>query len=402
VTHSTTTWGWSNEDRVVAWPVQVYEFEFVDREAAVRRLTFYDDETHGSDGGLYFNSEAFRKSLGREEYSDGRSTFEVRIVYLAADPRHLALADPRFRPVEPGSPVSEVLEGLFECILPLLLLEYWVFAASVRVATAILPDASARLIPLETAFFTHWQNDWSELRWAIKKVDPEAALLDGDLRKHEHIIEGARVLVLPVPYESRFSTADIGLVKRWVDNGGGLLLMGYYAAARRQGTTVSDMARAFGYEFADDLLMPRGSACQDAWCWKPLSPQVVSDPTGAVKVRVRSEHEIARGVRELAVLSSSTILAAGSPSPVFRLETGDSASTWVPRYLSGPRGPGEATIATYTEAGRGSAPVAVAFEAGHGRVMITGTWTLFTVDYGDNGRFVRNILEWLATQHVPR
>jgi hypothetical protein len=34
--------------------------------------------------------------------------------------------------------------------------------------------------------------------------------------------------------------------------------------------------------------------------------------------------------------------------------------------------------------------------------MIAGTWTLFTVDYADNRRFVRNILDWLAARNVPQ
>ena len=380
----------------------MYEFEFVDRDAAVRRLTFYDEEDHGFDGGLYFNSEALRKSLGREEHSEGRSTFEVRILYLADDRNHLALADPRLRPVTSGSPVSEVLAGLYEIAFMMFLFECAVVAAGVRVATAILPDSSARLIPLNTAFFTHWQNDWSELRWSIKKVDPEAELLDGDLRQHEDTIERARVLILPVPYGSRFSSADIEFVKGWVDTGGGLFLMGYFAAARRHENNASDMARAFGYEFADNLLMPRGSVYQDAWNEKPLSQQATKDSKYAVKLRVRSEHEIAKGITELAVLSSCAVLSAGAATPVFVLETGESSSTWVPEYLRDAVGSDAEIITTYTKVGRESVPVAVAFEAGIGRVVITGTWTLFTLDYADNRRFVRNILDWLAAQNVSQ
>lgn len=171
--------------------------------------------------------------------------------------------------------------------------------------------------------------------------------------------------------------------------------MGYYAADRHHENNVSDMARAFGYEFADNLLMPPGSVYQDT-----RSQQAARDSKYAVKLRVSSEHEIAKGVTELAVLSSSAVLSAGAATRVFELETGDSSSTWVPEYLRTPRG-WDSAITKYAEAGQESVPVAVAFEAG-GRVVITGTWKLFTVDYADNMRFVRNILDWLAAQNVPQ
>ena len=109
----------------------------------MRRLTFRESEDSGFDGGFYFNSELLRKSLAREEYSKGKRTFDVRILCLEGDPRHLTLADPGLRPVQSGFPVFEVLwRGIGAIIGMMVLFEYGVFAASVRVAEAVLPPST--------------------------------------------------------------------------------------------------------------------------------------------------------------------------------------------------------------------------------------------------------------------
>jgi hypothetical protein len=139
VTHSTTTWGYGED---LSFPVQVYEFEFADRNGVARRLTFRENENSGFDGGFYFNSEALRKSLGREEYSQGKRTFDVRILCLEGDSGHLTLADPEMRAVQSGFPVFEVLwTGIGASIWMMVLFEYGVFAASRRVAEAVLPPS---------------------------------------------------------------------------------------------------------------------------------------------------------------------------------------------------------------------------------------------------------------------
>src|SRR5207245_2077094 len=64
VTHSTTYWGYG---KYGAFPVQVYEFEFKGRNGVLRRLVLRENEHSSFDGGLYFDSVALRKLLGRDE-----------------------------------------------------------------------------------------------------------------------------------------------------------------------------------------------------------------------------------------------------------------------------------------------------------------------------------------------
>ncbi len=236
---------------------------------------------------------------------------------------------------------------------------------------------------------THGQSDWWGLREAVKAVAPTVEILEGDLLQHAERIGRARVLILALPHKRNFSDKEVNFVKKWVEKGGGLLLMGYYAADRHHENNASDIARAFGYEFADNLLMPPGSVYRDT-----RSQQAARDAKYAVRLHVSSQHEVTKGVSELTVLSSCALLSAGAAKPELELKTGESSSTWVPEYLRTPGGWASA-IVNYQEAGQDSATVAVAFDAG-GRVVITGTWKLFTVDDGDNARFVRNVLEWLA------
>jgi hypothetical protein len=146
VTHSTTNWGYGED---LAFPVQVYEFEFKDRNEVLRRLVFRENENSNFDGGLYFDSAALRKLLGRNESEKKKKTFGVQILYVDDDIDHLTLADPRVRPNQSGFPVFEVLwTGIGASFFPIILLLIGSFYACRRVAEALLPP-SHRAKPLD-------------------------------------------------------------------------------------------------------------------------------------------------------------------------------------------------------------------------------------------------------------
>jgi hypothetical protein len=142
VTHSTTHWGYGED---ISFPVQVYEFEFKDRDGVVRRLVFHEEENSGIEGGLYFDSAALRKALGRKEESKDKQTFEVPILYLEDDRDHLTLADQRLRPTASGFPTFELIltgiRGSFWLIIIVLGLSY---LAARSVVQMILPPTSYR------------------------------------------------------------------------------------------------------------------------------------------------------------------------------------------------------------------------------------------------------------------
>lgn len=235
---------------------------------------------------------------------------------------------------------------------------------------------------------THGQKDWTGLRESVKIIDRGVSILEGNFWGHAEAIGRVQVLILPLPRRAEFQFTEINFLKKWVESGGSLLLLGYYAADRHHENNVSEVASAFGYQFADNLLMPPGSVYRDT-----RVQGASHNAQYAVKLSLDSDHEITEGVAKLAVLSSAGIVSAGAGAPDFQLETDDSSITWVPEYVLTPLG-FDSNIETYKEGGAESVPVVVAFEDG-GRVVISGTWKIFTVDYEDNKRFVRNILQWL-------
>jgi hypothetical protein len=142
VTHSTTNWGYGED---LTFPVQVYEFEFKDRNGMLQRRVFREDEHSHFDGGLYFDSAAFRKLLGREE-SKKKKTFDVQILYLDGDSDHLTLADPRLRPHESRFPILGVLwSGIGPILFTIILFLAGFYYGCRLVADAILPPSAAKL-----------------------------------------------------------------------------------------------------------------------------------------------------------------------------------------------------------------------------------------------------------------
>jgi hypothetical protein len=140
VTHSTTYWGYGED---LEFPVQVYEFQFKDRNGILRRVISREKEDSGFDGGLYFDSAALRNFLGREE-SKKKKTFDVQILYLENEADHLTLADPRLRPRPSGFPIFEVLwTGVGSIFWGVVLFLYWYYRACSRMAAAILPPSAA-------------------------------------------------------------------------------------------------------------------------------------------------------------------------------------------------------------------------------------------------------------------
>ena len=139
VTHSTTYWGYGED---LAFPVQVYEFEFRDQKGELRRLIFREDESDDADSGLYFDSSALRKHLGRDEESRNKTTFDIAVLCLEDDKGHLTLADPGLRPTQRSFPIFGVLyRGIGPIFWLIVFSQVLIYYACRGVANAILPQA---------------------------------------------------------------------------------------------------------------------------------------------------------------------------------------------------------------------------------------------------------------------
>jgi hypothetical protein len=214
----------------------------------------------------------------------------------------------------------------------------------------------------------------------------------GSLR-NGNLVDRVSTLVLALPYHSKLSDDEANYIKEWIEKGGGLFLMGYYAADTHHGSNPNRIAREFGFEFMDNLAMPEGREKDSrTHIWS-------NDEELAVRIQLSDGdgHPILRGVNDLAFMSSCSIDTTYGLQPDFILK---SPATSVIMHPTGPRGPdghSRPTIKDWVVDGKGSFPLLVAFKYGKGKAVLSGTWKLCTFSYGGNARLVDNILQWLST-----
>jgi predicted alpha/beta hydrolase family esterase len=215
--------------------------------------------------------------------------------------------------------------------------------------------------------------------------------------KNRHLIDRISTLVLALPYQSPFSDDEAKHIRMWVENGGSLFLMGYYAADTHHSSNPSRIAGEFGFRFRDDLVMPGGASADD--CRKHVFND---DERLAVQIQVsdNNTHLIVNGIKKLAFMSSCSIETTGAPKLDFILKSPDESGVWHPEGPKGPEGWSRKIIERWMLDRNDAVPLLVAFTYGKGRVILSGTWKLCTLPYGDNTKMVNNILQWLSTKSM--
>jgi len=206
-----------------------------------------------------------------------------------------------------------------------------------------------------------------------------------------------RALILPLPFHQHLSPQKIKDIKSWVERGGGLLILGHYAADLHHGSNPSQLTSRWGISFAQDVLLPSNpipcdrdrehvSSLSDRFAIVvPIPPEL-------------SAHPLFKGVERIILVSSTWI---------------DTQKSTVKLDLAIPTAPDlkicKAEKITCTTDNTDCAvrwelaesrpvPVLVAFKYGAGRVVIFGTWKAVNPDYGDNGSLFRNTLSWLRRE----
>jgi hypothetical protein len=76
------------------------------------------------------------------------------------------------------------------------------------------------------------------------------------------------VLVIKTPTE-RYTTTELRAVQSFVENGGGLLLIGDHTNVFRTGTVLNDIARPLGFSFRPDLLFDMGESAYEQHYVRP-------------------------------------------------------------------------------------------------------------------------------------
>lgn len=239
----------------------------------------------------------------------------------------------------------------------------------------------------------HGQSDWMGLSaWAAGSARP-VQVIEQPLDSAALAEIGTRVLILALPRNHFFSDAELKAIPSWVESGGGLFFLGYYAADLHHGSKPNALLRTWGVELRDDVLLPDRIPAED------VRRHVFSaDTVYAVSARPAqgAGHELVRNVSRVQLLSAASLdITRILAPPEVVLEAESSTKRWIPE---GPRdGRGlMPIIEAWQPDSVGAAPVLVAFRAGRGRVVVSGSWKLLTIDSADNRRLVDNILSWLG------
>jgi hypothetical protein len=227
------------------------------------------------------------------------------------------------------------------------------------------------------------------------------SLIPQTLTSESHIdinaLSDAAVLVMPLPHHCSLSHEEIERIERWVRRGGGLFLLGFYAADSHHRSNPSSLARVFGFEMGDDLVMPTDATDHDC------RAHVFSHTTQfAVNVSAPEgeTHPILHEVRGLAFLSSCSIAPIDAPG-CFELLCPPTTGIWLsegPKDSQGWR----KIIVKWSLNRHAAVPVLVARDYERGRVVVAGSWKLLTLDFADNHGLVKNVLAWLSRRPVSR
>ncbi len=98
-------------------------------------------------------------------------------------------------------------------------------------------------------------------------------LLEGD-KIDEQTLARCDVLVIKIPTE-RYSPEEAQAVTRFVERGGGLLLIGDHTDFSRSSTAMNDVTRPMGFIFRDDLLFGLGRSWDEEHYVPPLLPHPI-------------------------------------------------------------------------------------------------------------------------------
>jgi hypothetical protein len=230
---------------------------------------------------------------------------------------------------------------------------------------------------------------WSYFLDAVKADRSLTPLFRGLLEEAE-LLAQAKVLVLPPPFHVCLTKQELKAIEDWVDQGGGLLLLGIYGE-RHHASNFSELAWRFDLEFGDDLLLPDGKAAysrahvfsRDA----ALALTVTTDP---------DSHSLLAGVTDLAFLSAASVRTTTVSPAELVVSAPDSTLILRPLGHIQPDG-SRPNIEEWVVERRGAVPVLIARKWGRGRVVAAGSWKLFTIAYGDNARLLKNVFAWLSS-----
>ncbi len=191
------------------------------------------------------------------------------------------------------------------------------------------------------------------------------------------------VLMVAFP-KARFSKAEYGVIHAFVHGGGGLLLTGEWGNIHNSADTLNDLSKPYGLTFNADRIADKVSAHHREI---KFGKDVVGTEVVPQFPRIRDfrKHPITHGIREVGHFSGCSI---GAPD--------SAALAW-----SSPTAFGDLNADAELDPGekQGFLVTAAVTHDNGGRVVAVGDTSLLLNKHfasGDNGRYLVNILLWLA------
>jgi hypothetical protein len=288
-----------------------------------------------------------------------------------------------------------------------------------RVIRAIKPDAPAAPVPLHVSAHVaplttkpvvaidtaHGQKDWRGFtagvgqafkglaEFAFQTVGPGQALTSVRLNQFA-------VLVLALPLKAPLADEEIINIHEWVTTEGkGLLMLSHYSGDAHHGSNLNSLARLFGFEFAEELVLPLGRSADVDARYQAFDSGQDRGLVVIVEVPDANAHPIVGGLQKIALLSACGLTNISS-LPAFVLNGPPSA-------IMRPKGPKDAQgwmlqIQQWLKEGEGSVPLLAAWHSGLGKVVAVATWKIVLPAFTgsgefDNRRFLANAISWLAS-----
>jgi hypothetical protein len=255
-----------------------------------------------------------------------------------------------------------------------------------------VPAAQRRGVALD---LSHQQRKWSHFDIFVSQPEWQFQIINEGFLQQRAEIERCAALLVALPYHHVLSREEIDFIDAWVWAGGGLFVLGNYAADTHHGSNPSALARKFGLQFANDLILPAERSSEQDTRSQPRS----LNADLAVKIQLAGDerHPILRGIREVAFLSTCSVEIIADPQGTAEYLLNALATSAVMQ----PRGPVDEdgsmpVIERWELARHAPAPLLAACQHGKGRVVVAGSRKLGTLDYQDNAALVRNVLTWLA------
>jgi hypothetical protein len=221
------------------------------------------------------------------------------------------------------------------------------------------------------------------------------------------------ILILPTPRDTIIDEKEFDLIVEWVRQGGSLLVMGIYLVEVHHGNNINKLAQRFGFEFKDNLMMPKGifgdlplgtsfggGTNEYGQCMGQAYPVIKSDSCILSRPLGDPEsHPLLDNVSTLALTSCCSIECLEDPD--LKVTTSDSVAILHATGIKNRAGR-LARIEEYVLNGRAPAQFMVAFRYEAGKVIGIGTWKVFlnqlVSSYPEgNRKLFHNIIDWLQT-----